>query len=768
MLVNTNRFAILFFIFMALQVMSQDIAIGQWRDHLSYNKATSVAQSSKHIFCVANGNLYKMDKTTFEVERMSKANGLSDFDITDIAYDNTSSTLIITYRNTNIDIVKENKVYNLRDILNKSILGNKTINSVAVKNDFAYLACGFGIVVIDLNKLEIKDTYNIQFNGNPQNVNEISFSSTEIFAATNRGVYRAEQSNPFLSAPSSWNTMPGFDAVKHKSIAYFNNQLYTIIDNSASSSDIYFFNEQLQLWQRLDTTQSFFCNAIKSDGTRLIACYRGGVYYYNTSKIRDDQFTGFETNSETFDGLMDGEFCWIADFNNGLIKRRMGTFEYSVYRPNGPESNDSYYLKHRNGVIYSVPGGAIGLSPRFRRGGISYFTNNEWFVLPHYIAGGPNDAYDLMTIDANPEDKDNIFIGSWGRGVVEIKNKEAVANYNNRNSELDSVFGFSAVLVQGLMFDNSGNLWISNAAVQNPLVVYTKNKNWMNFNFPGLNLPNVQKLIVTRNNQKWLIAEKTGAFVYDDNNTIENKGDDQFKHYTFEVGKGGITGSDIFCIEEDLNGEIWIGTDKGVSVIYSPEQSFDNSAPDAQQIKIEQDGYVQFLLESEQVTAIKTDAANRKWIGTANSGVYLMNQDGTKQLKNFTIDNSPLVSNNINSIEILESTGEVFFATDKGIMSYKDVATEGLNECNDILVYPNPVRSNHQGVIAIRGLVNNAIVKITDATGNLVQETNAFGGQAIWDGTDARGNKVPAGVYFVFAADKEGNKGCNTKILIAR
>jgi ligand-binding sensor domain-containing protein len=321
---------------------------------------------------------------------------------------------------------------------------------------------------------------------------------------------------------------------------------------------------------------------------------------------------------------------------------------------------------------------------------------------------------------------------------------------------------------QGLDFDNSGNLWIANSGTTKPLAVYTVDKKWKSFTFENIALPNVLQLMVASSGQKWLVVERNGMIVYDDAGTPENETDDKVKNLKFEAGKGGIPGSDVFCMAEDRNGEIWLGTDKGVGVFYAPQTVFDESAQDAQPIKISQDGYVQFLLESEKVTAIAVDNANRKWVGTANTGVYLMSSDGTQQLKHFTEENSPLISNGITAINILETTGEVFFGTEKGIISYKDVATEGFSECKDVLVYPNPVRENYSGPIAIRSVVLDAIVKITDATGALVFETKAYGGQAIWDGTNFKGEKVATGIYFAFASNADGSKGCNAKILVIR
>jgi ligand-binding sensor domain-containing protein len=234
------------------------------------------------------------------------------------------------------------------------------------------------------------------------------------------------------------------------------------------------------------------------------------------------------------------------------------------------------------------------------------------------------------------------------------------------------------------------------------------------------------------------------------------------------AGSGGLPTNDVYAVAEDLEGQIWVGTNRGVAVFYVPDAIFGSGNYDAQQILIEQDGNVQILLETEAVSSIAIDGANRKWIGTETSGVYLISADGRSQLQHFTVENSPLPSNTISSIAIEGNSGEVFIGTDRGIISYRSDATTGEAENVCALVYPNPVHENYTGPIAITGLVRDSEVKITDVAGNLVYRTTSLGGQAIWPGTDLAGNRVSTGVYLVLVADRSGSTKCNTKVLVVR
>ena len=259
----------------------------------------------------------------------------------------------------------------------------------------------------------------------------------------------------------------------------------------------------------------------------------------------------------------------------------------------------------------------------------------------------------------------------------------------------------------------------------------------------------------------------TGLIVYNDNGSLAFPDDDRSIKLTTGVGKGNLNSNDIFTIVADLDGEIWVGTNNGISVFYSPESVFDGGNFDSQQILVEQDGYVQYLLESEAVTDIVIDGANRKWIGTSNAGVFLMSEDGTEEVYHFTTENSPIFSNQITSLGVDQLSGEVFIGTDRGIISFRGDATWGTSEFvnNDVYAYPNPVEPDYEGLIAIKGLVRDADVKISDAAGNVVFATTANGGQATWDGNKLTGGRAKSGVYLVFASNEDGKQTFVTKIL---
>ena len=256
-----------------------------------------------------------------------------------------------------------------------------------------------------------------------------------------------------------------------------------------------------------------------------------------------------------------------------------------------------------------------------------------------------------------------------------------------------------------------------------------------------------------------------GIFVYNDNNTIGNPNDDQYKILSTNIGSGNLPSLQTYCFAEDLEGEIWVGTDNGIAVFYDPAAVFSGYNFDAQQILITEGDYGQYLLSEERVKCITIDGANRKWVGTEKSGVFLLSEDGTEEILHFTKNNSPLFSDNIVDIVINPENGEVFIGTENGLISYRSNATEGVATQNSTKVFPNPVKETYNGPIAISGLVTDANIKITDISGNLVFETFANGGQAIWNGKNKNGERSSTGVYLVFSTDLYGEQKMVSKIL---
>jgi len=754
---------------------SQGIAIGEWRDHLPYNNCISITEGEGVIYCATTKAVFSYNKSDNSIERLTKTNYLSDIGVSRVSYHKALKILLVAYTNGNIDLLEGSTVTNISDIKRKPIPGNKSINNILFIGNNAYLSCGFGIIVLDLTKKEIKDTYYIGTNGGHIEVFDIAFDGTKLYAATESGVYEANINDPSLSNYQSWTKhteMPHPDS-KFNAITYFHNTLYVNLSSVVYDADT-LYKYSNGVWSYFNPSYSANKYNLRSYNDKMIVVTEGDVEIFDTTETSIEKIWTYNPgNPSPYDAIFDEEdnnVVWIADKYKGIVKNWNNSWSSSAYQPNGPSTTNVINMSVEGSNLWAAPGGYDGTwNNLWCHDGIFSFIDEEWNTYNSSNTPAFDTVIDIVSVCVNPSNPSNVFAGSWSNGLLEFKNNSLFEIYNQSNSTLTiNTPPGGSIRVGGISFDTDGNIWVTNSGVNTALNVRTTDGIWKAFNFSGyVNNNEVGNLVIDKNNQKWIILPRNvGLLIFDDNNTISNTSDDNIKKISNSVGNGNLPSNDIYSIAVDLEGEIWVGTDKGIAVFYNPENVFSGNNFDAQQILVNQDGFIQPLLGSEIVTAIAVDGANRKWIGTQRAGVFMVSADGTQQLEHFTEDNSPLFSNTINCIAIDQKTGEVFFGTDKGIISYKGTATIGGTEYTDVLVYPNPVSENYTGYIAIKGLVANADVKITDITGTLIYQTIAEGGQAVWNGKNYSGEKAKTGVYLVFCSNADGSQTFVTKILI--
>ena len=765
----------LFFLIQSLFSYSQEIPIGQWRDHLSYRSAIAVAKGNNKVYCATEGALFSYNISDNSTERINKINGLSDVKINNIGFNNYNNTLLIAYQNANVDLLSNSSVYNLADIKREPDLGNKMINDVFFLNQYAYLACGFGIVLIDTEKKEVKDTYKFGTNGANINVYDVSSDGTTLYAATENGVYTASLNNPNLNYYGSWTKLTTIPAGLYNNLEFFQNKIfaaYVTPGNTSQSDTVYEFDGSAWTVFFVDGN----LKKIKVFDNYMTLTLQYAVRCYDQNLIAIKQINGaygFTYNSFR-DAIVDSnQLFWIADAEKGLVKAVVDYNTESIF-PNGPYTNDAPFMQSEKDKIWVTAGNFNDAWGNIYSPGRAYYFSSEkgWNTIKGYqnpLAMNLDSAHDFVSVAIDADNTDHAYISSYRKGIFEMKNGEAVKLYDLSNSSLAPTPGNNGTYAPALTLDKDKNLWASNTSLSDLLSVRKADGNWKAFNFSFINLgssPHPGKVMVTQSGQKWMILHGGGIIVYNDDGSFPAANTANTKKLTNEAGKGGLPSSEVYCMAEDQDNTIWVGTDKGVAVFYSPDAIFNsNSGWDAQQILIEQDGHTQILLETQLVTAITVDGANRKWVATQSSGVFLFSPDGKKELAHFTTENSPLFSNEILSMTINAESGEIFFGTTNGIISYKSDATGGSDEFEQVYSYPNPVKENYEGPIAIKGLVRNVDVKITDITGTLVYQTKALGGQAIWYGKNFKGEKVHTGVYLVFCSNEDGSKTYVTKIL---
>jgi sugar lactone lactonase YvrE len=320
--------------------------------------------------------------------------------------------------------------------------------------------------------------------------------------------------------------------------------------------------------------------------------------------------------------------------------------------------------------------------------------------------------------------------------------------------------------VSGLAVDENDNVWMSNYGTSQPIKVRKADGTWKSFTVPYSLTDNaVGQMVADNAHQIWVISPKgNGVLCFNNNNTIDDTNDDQWKLLQMGIGNGNLPSNQVLCLAKDKNNFIWMGTDNGIAVVECTENLFNQNC-DAVLPITQTDAIAGYLFQGQTVQCIAVDGANRKWVGT-NNGVWLVSEDGTKIVEHFSTDNSPLLNNNVNHIAIHPTTGEVFFSTAIGICSYRSTATDPQTDNPSALVFPNPVPPDYHGTIAIRGLAENSIVKITEMNGRMVYQTQSLGGQAIWNGLNYKNEKPASGVYLVFIKDINGAEKLVTKIVV--
>lgn len=750
--------------------------IGSWNVHLPYYECKSVTGNATHVWSATDNSLFRLTKSDYTTERITKIEGLSDLTIGTIAYNEVNAVLLVGYQNGNIDLIKGNRVYNLPDIKRSQIVADKSINEIYFIGTLAYLSTGFGIVVVDTDRNEIKDTYLIGPNGSYLAVYDITSDGTTIFAATASGIYRAQLNNPFLANYASWTQYTGLPTGTYNSVNIFKNKLIVsysrfLMTGAYSTDEVYGFDFTSLVWAQLPLT-GFTVKKVTTRGNTLWIADAFGLIPLDSTFTFNGSWYTLGNNVSLFPSDIypdtDGS-VWYSDVFEGLV-RMTSSFSGIAYRPNGPVSTSAALMDFEDGRLCVVPGGKDDAwNNIYNSSGISFYQNSFWDVMKKTTVPAIDTLIDINFCKIDPADNTHVWLGSWGKGLIEVRNNNVVNVFNHYNTILDSKIEYPWCGIGGIDYDEEGNLWMVNSHTTKCLKVRKADATWAEFDFQGLLVTGttVGNLMITENGQKWMILPRNGGMlVFDDNGTIDVTADDKKKKLGFSAGAGAIPGTDVLCMAEDKDNEVWIGTDHGIAVFYCAETIFGTAGCDAQQILIQQGEYTQILMESQVVTALAVDGANRKWIGTESGGVFLMSEDGTEEILHFTAANSPLLNDNVTGITIDPITGEVFFATGKGIVSYKSDAVDGDDNMGDVYAYPNPVRPEYSGPIAIRGLVKDADVKITDISGSVVFQTTSLGGQAIWDGNNFQGERAASGVYLVFITNEDGTEKKVTKILL--
>ena len=749
------------------------IGIGDWRSHLAYRPVSGMVETQDALWVATANGLFRVGLEDRQLTTFDATSPLNQTDISKIQYDRARDLLFIIYDNGIMDVVTPSTdLQDLRtysDIERSDLTGLKAINDLAFGDPRIYVAFGQGVLEYDPERNLTLENYLNIFPGTDQEAVSVAVFRDSLFVAGNNVLLAAPLSaNIDRRNPNAWTTFPGV----LKDLTPFNGQLYAVNRNTGrlqrwqnqqmieapeGSAMPGFMGQLRKAHGRLELLSIQALALLPPDGPLQVR-YRGAISY----ALEDQLGQTWVTPVDELHLLQEDSLVRVQP--NGPYRKGMETF-----------------TMERDRLI--VAGGNLqaNFAGSFSRNGLYILEDGVWTnKTSRELAPNP-DIFDYLRAIPDPNQEEIFWCASYTRGVVQVdldtpaqsvlydQNNATVSIQTEALNNPCNSYPFDCPefyhRVPDLAFDSEGILWALNHEVGAPLLARDPEGNWYEFALQGVE--DVLSLAIDRLGQIWCTTRNSGLVVYNRGEDLADPRDDQVQVLGTATGSGNLPTTQTRSLVIDREGAVWVGTADGVAAFFSPSFIFGDFNFDAQPIILTDDNFAGRLLEGQVVNNIAVDGANRKWFAT-NSGVWVTNSSGDEVLLRFTAENSPLPSDAIADIGIQPQTGEVFIATDEGIYSYRSEATEGRSVHREVLAFPNPVRPGYNGPIAVRGLVEDADVRITDASGRLVTEGAALGGQFVWNGRDLKGRRVNSGVYLVFSSDREGAETAVIKILIVR
>jgi hypothetical protein len=757
-------------IFSLLLLLTLQIGFSQnnllWQGYFSFNEIKAISSSATTIYAASENALFSANALSNQINTTTTVDGLSGQTISALYYSATFNKSVIGYENGLLIVINEvdGSLLNITDVINKQLPANvKKINDFMEYDGIIYVACDFGIVQFNLQTMLFGDTYFIGDNGAEIKIAQTAVYNGYIYAASNSGIRRAVVTNKNLNDYNQWETIT---LGSWSGISSFGSALI-----ASSSSSLYRYDVASNTFISFSSLSNAILNSRVSGDYLIVSC-SNAIYIY------DKQFVLIKQLNSTNLAIPDLSFScatilddllYIGTKANGLFTTQFSNpVVFNGLTPQGPDRNNIFAIQATTTALWAVYGDYdVSYNPYdLDSYGISKFSNSGWLNIPYEEVLG---SKSLCRVTINPNNENDVYVSSFFSGLLKIENEIPSVLYNQTNSGLESLTfvgpDYVDVRINGAAFDKSGNLWVTNSRIKNGLKVLKTTGDWQSFSMDKIldaaEDNSFGRMVIDKNGTKWMTTSRDGVIGFNENGTV-------FKKITLGSDLGNLPSSDARAVAVDNRNQLWIGTTKGLRIVPNIAAFQTETQINSSSIIIKDDNLAQELLFEQFITDIAVDGANNKWIGTADSGLFLVSPNGQETKYHFTTNNSPLPSNTINDIAINNATAEVFIATDKGMVSFKGTATAANEDLANVFVYPNPVRPQYEGTVKVSGLINKANIKITDITGNLVYETTSEGGTIEWDTTAFGKYKVSSGVYMIFISAQDGIETKVKKVMIIR
>lgn len=717
------------------------IPMGTWRSHFNYETTTLVERTATKVFAATSHGLIFYDLEDQSINKLSKVDGLSDVEITAMSYDSSEEYLVLGYKNGNVDVITGEGIQNLPILLNSDVTDNKTVNHISFYNGKINLSTDFGLLVLT-SENRVEEAYqNLGETGQTIEVHSSTIIRDVIYLATKDGVLAGQLTEgDNLQDFNNWERFSGslVNATDIVSVASANGNVY-----AASISSVFKLSGTSWLEVAFTLGSGEVITKIRDGLNGLLVQTNQRTFVVSSSDVYSEIYR--PASAEINDLLQDSDAVfWYADQLEGLSKLDGSNIEHFVL--DGPSNNISR-VKIESGNVYAFPAVATDYSSPLSNGlGYSIFKEGIWATM------SPSDLQGISNVTDALVTNDQVFISSFGQGILNMGSGQ-ITNYTN--SPLgENETGTGNTLVTGMALDREQNIWVSNFSTYS-LLKWDGEELWQQFDFGTSAAAEPTSICIDSNDQVWMTLghlSGRGVLAYDIGSGLS-------RYIT--TTSTDLPSNNVYDIVFGKEDEIWFATDKGVayfpfSIGVVEDQSINVTLPILNE---------SFLFEDKEVFALAIDGGNRIWIGT-NEGLWLFGENISKLIYHFTVDNSPLPSNKVNDLAIHPATGEIFVATEQGLVSYRTDATDATNKHQQVKIYPNPVLPNFEGWVGLSGLANDVGIKITTVSGQLIREINAAGGGASWDLADFTGRRVNTGIYLVFSASQDGSETFVGKIAV--
>ena len=675
---------IAFFVFFTQLIIAQNNSA--WRGYFSYNQVKDITETNEGFFSASENTVFFQNINSNELKTINSIDGLKSETITKIYHSKAFNKTLIGNQNGLLLVLNADGTFLFKNGIQADIpvpQNLKQINHFSENNGKIYISTNYGITVFDLTTSEFGDTYYISTTGAPSKVFQTTILNNEIIAASENALRKINLSNPNIIDFNQWQTVnPNFiNGVTSNNNKIIVSQYYVLYSfNGSTFPVIKNFNEPI-----LD---------IRTSGDYTIGTSMNNVYIFNSSLIEVAHIQTNQVLNQTVEfscATVIGDKIFIGTKENGIIKTTLlNTFNFETILPNGPEKNNIFSVKSSGNVAWAVYGGYDKNYDPFPLGGNSpkpiskFTTNNGWSKLPFSSLLG---AKALTGVTFSPTNNETVFVSSYFSGLLKIENDIPTILYNQLNTGTTGLqvgsTTYNDVRINIPAFDKNGNLWMTNSQINSPIKVFNANGSWNTFSTSAITLPTAESygpLVVDKNNTKWIPSINNGVIGF--NETLGNK------VLTMKVGPndGNLPVSSVYCLAIDTKNQLWIGTIRGLRILPNVDSFLTETELKSKNIVILENDLAQELFFDQFIVDIVVDGANRKWVSIANSGVYLVSPNGQQTIYRFTSLNSPLPSDNVNDIEINSTTGEVFFATDKGMVSFRGVSTKASENLENVFV----------------------------------------------------------------------------------